>query len=32
MDLAELRAKLAAFEADGRLRMSVEMLIGSGRA
>ena len=28
----ELRTKLAAFEADGRLRMSVEMLIGSGRA
>jgi SAM-dependent methyltransferase len=28
----EVRAKLAEFEADGRLRMSLEMLIGSGVA
>ena len=28
----EVRAKLAEFEADGRLRLSLEMLIGSGVA
>lgn len=28
----EVRTRLAGFESDGRLRMSVEMLIGSGRA
>ena len=28
----EARARLAGFESGGRLRMSVEMLIGSGRA
>jgi ubiquinone/menaquinone biosynthesis C-methylase UbiE len=29
---AEVRARLAQFESGGRLRLSVEMLIGSGRA
>jgi hypothetical protein len=28
----EVRTRLAEFESGGRLRMSVEMLIGSGRA
>ena len=28
----EVRSKLAEFEADGRLRMTLEMLIGSGVA
>jgi hypothetical protein len=28
----EVRARLATFEHDGRLVMSVEMLIGKGRA
>jgi hypothetical protein len=28
----EVRSRLLRFEKDGKLRMSVEMLIGSGRA